>query len=97
MGGIKKTGKNSPQSDISRGVGDILCPLPVFNSAPSPLLRVKSNGKRTIVSADNCQCGQSSVRTIVSANNGQWDICSRQIISKHIMLGVVGKVLTSLL
>ena len=39
--------------------------------------------------------GQSSVRTIVSANNGQWDICSRQIISKHIMFDIVVKVLTS--
>jgi hypothetical protein len=45
---------------------------------------------RTIVSADNHQCGQLSVRTIVRK-----DICSRKIISKHIMLGIVGKVMTS--
>jgi hypothetical protein len=41
---------------------------------------------------DNRQCGQSSVRTIVSADNCQGtfvreDICPRTIISKHIMLG----------
>ena len=41
-------------------------------------------GKRIIVSADNCHL--SFVRE---------DICPRNIISKHIMLGIVGKVLTA--
>jgi hypothetical protein len=39
-------------------------------------------GKRTIVSADNRQCGQLSVRTIVSADNCQEDICQGAHLSK---------------
>ena len=37
---------------------------------------------RTIVSADNRQCGQLSVRTIVSADNCQEDICQGGHLSK---------------
>jgi hypothetical protein len=50
---------------------------------------------RTIVSADNRQCGQLSVRTIVRRTFVREDICPRKIISTHIMFGIVGKVLTS--
>ena len=58
------------------------------------LLSLELNGKRTIGSVDNRQCGQSSVRTIVRGTYVRKDICPRINIWKHIVLGIVGKVLT---
>ena len=43
-----------------------------------------SYGKRTIVIADNHQCGQMSVWTIVSSENCQGDICQGGHLSNTI-------------